>query len=112
MHSQKSFSHASFVAPSVPLPNGLIVGLVHMNLGKLLNPGQISDSGVNFTSVYVVVPVTVHISFSVPQANFEMLVTRCTALGNPPSRGNFSPCEQIRTQMLRQNKSSLAHAHY
>ena len=39
-------------------------------------------------------PVTVHMSFLLPQGNFERRVTRFTAPGNPPYRGNFSPCEQ------------------
>ena len=28
------------------------------------------------------------------RGNFERRVTRCTTPGNPPCRGNFSPCEQ------------------
>ena len=38
--------------------------------------------------------VTVHMSFSLPRGNFERRVTRCPTAGNPPCRGNFSPCEQ------------------
>ena len=51
--------------------------------------GQLTDPGVNFASV----PVTVLMSFSMHQANFERRVSHCTMLGNLPCRGNFSPCE-------------------
>ena len=57
-------------------------------------PGQLTDPGVNLASVHGLTPVTVHMSFSLPRGNFERRVTRCTTLGNPPCRGNFSPCEQ------------------
>ena len=62
--------------------------------GQLIAPGQLTDPGVNFASVHGLTPVTVHMSFSLPRGNFERWVTRCTTSGNPPSRGNFSPCEQ------------------
>ena len=39
-------------------------------------------------------PVTVHMSFSLPQGSFKRQVTRSIAPGNPPWRCNFSPCEQ------------------
>ena len=42
------------------------------------------------------------LSFS---GNFERQVTRCTTSGNPPCRGNFSPCKQ---KGLPRGKSSLA----
>ena len=58
--------------------------------GQLIAPGQLTDPGVNFDSVHDLKPVTVHMSFSLPRDNFE----RCTTPGNPPCRGNFSPCEQ------------------
>ena len=48
----------------------------------------------NFASVHGLTPVTVHMSLSLPRGNFERRVTRCTTPGNPPCRGNFSPCEQ------------------
>ena len=38
--------------------------------GQLIAPGQLTDPGVNFASVHGSTP------------------------GNPPCRGNFSPCEQ------------------
>ena len=62
--------------------------------GQLIAPGQLTDPGVNFASVHGLTPVTVHMSFSLPRGNFERRVTRCTTPGNPPCRGNFSPCEQ------------------
>ena len=64
-----------------------------MILGQLIAPGQLIDPGVNFASVHGLSPLTVHMSFSLPQGNFERRVY-CTTPGNPPCRGNFSPCEQ------------------
>ena len=69
-------------------------GPVHMIPGQLIAPGQLTDPGVNFASVHGLTPVTVHMSFSLPWGNFERRVTRCRIPGNPPCRGNFSPCEQ------------------
>ena len=69
-------------------------GPVHMILGQLIAPGQLTDPGVIFASVHGLMSVTVHMSFSLPRGNFERRVTRCTTPGNPPCRGNFSPCEQ------------------
>ena len=62
--------------------------------GQLIAPGQLTDPGVNFASVHGLTLVTVHMSFSLPRGNFESRVTRCPTPGNPPCRGNFSPCEQ------------------
>ena len=62
--------------------------------GQLIAPGQLTDPGVNFASVHGLTPVTVHMSFSLPRGNFEKRVTRSPTPGNPPCRGNFSPCEQ------------------
>ena len=70
------------------------LGPVHMIPGQLITPGQLTDPGVKFASVHGLTPVTVHMSFSLPRGNFERRVTRCTAPGNPPFRGNFSRCEQ------------------
>ena len=81
--------HGSKVDPGVSE-----LGPVHMIAGQLIAPGQLTDPGVNFASVHGLVPVTVHMSLSLPQGNFERQVTRCTTLDNPPCRGNFSPCEQ------------------
>ena len=78
--------------------------------GQLISPGQLTGPGVNFASVHGLTPVTVHMSFSLPRGNFEGQVTRCTTPGNPPYRGNFSPCEQ--NAKVARGKSSLAHAHY
>ena len=72
----------------------LLSGPVHMIPGQLIAPGQLNDPGVNFASVHGLTPVTVHMSFSLPRGNFERRVARCTTPGNPPWRGNFSPCEQ------------------
>ena len=62
--------------------------------GQLIVPGQLTDPRVNFASVHGLMPVTVPMSFSLPGGNFERRVSRCTIPGNPPCRGNFSPCEQ------------------
>ena len=70
------------------------LGPVHMIPGQLIAPGQLTDPWVNFASVHGLTPVTVHMSFSLPRGNFERWATRCTTPGNPPCRGNFSPCEQ------------------
>ena len=70
------------------------LGPVHMIPGQLIAPGQLTDPGVNFASVHGLTPVIVHMSFSLPPGNFERRLTRCTTPGNPPCRGNFSPCEQ------------------
>ena len=70
------------------------LGHVHMIPGQLIAPGQLTDPGVNFASVHGLTSVTVHMSFSLPRGNFERQVTRCPTPGNPPCRGNFSPCEQ------------------
>ena len=71
-----------------------LLGPVHMISGQLIAPGQLTDPGINFASVHGLTPVTVHMSFSLPRGNFERRVTLCTTPGNPPCRGNFSPCEQ------------------
>ena len=39
--------------------------------GQLIAPGQLTDLGVNFASVHGLTPVTVHMSFSLPQGNFK-----------------------------------------
>ena len=49
--------------------------------GQLIAPGQLTDPGVNFASVYSLTSVTVHTSFSLPRGNVERRVTRCTTLG-------------------------------
>ena len=65
-----------------------------MILGQLIALEQLTDPGVNLASVHGLMPATVNMSFSLPRDNFERRVTRCTTPGNPPCRGNFSPCEQ------------------
>ena len=62
--------------------------------GQLIAQGQLIDPRVNFASVHGLTPVTVHMSCSLPQGNFEKRVTLCTTT---PCRGNFSPCEQNAT---------------
>ena len=42
---------------------------------QLIAPGQLTHLGVNFASVYGLAPVTVHITFSLPQGDFERWVT-------------------------------------
>ena len=61
---------------------------------QLIAPEELTDPGVNFVSVHGLTPVNVHMSFSLPWGNFERRVTCCTTPDTPPSRGNFSPCEQ------------------
>ena len=78
--------------------------------GQLIDPGQLTDPGVNFASVHGLTPATVRMSFTLPRCNFERRVTLCATPGNPPCRGNFSPCEQ--NAKVARGKSSLAHAHY
>ena len=39
--------------------------------GQLIAPGQLTDPGDNFASVYGLTPATIHISFSLPRGNFE-----------------------------------------
>ena len=73
--------------------------------GQLIAPGQLTDPGVYFASVHGLTPVTVHMSFSLPRGNFERPVTRYTTPGNPPCRGNFSPCEQNAKVAPRQEQS-------
>ena len=62
--------------------------------GQLIASEQLTDPGVNFALVHGLTSVTVHMNFSLPRGNFERRVTRCTASGNRPCQGNFSPCEQ------------------
>ena len=54
--------------------------------GQLISPGQLTAFGVNFASVHGLAPVTVHISC-------PGMTSRGGLPGNPPCRGNFSPCE-------------------
>ena len=63
--------------------------------GQLIAPEQLTDSGVNFTSVHGLTSVTVHMSFSLLWSNFEVTFLHVN-----------------RTQKLPQGKGSLAHAHY
>ena len=93
-----------------PLAGNSLLGPVHMILGQLIASGQLTDPRVNFASVHGLTSVTVHMNFSLPRANFERWVTRCTIPGNRPCLGNFSPCEQ--NAKLPRGKSSLAHVHY
>ena len=43
--------------------------------GHLIAPGQLTDLGVNFASVYGLAFVTVQIRFSLPRGDFETRVT-------------------------------------
>ena len=71
--------------------------------GQLIAPGQLTGSGVNFASVHGLMPVTVHMSFSLPRGNFERRVTRLAEV---------TFLHVNKTQKLPWGKSSLAHAHY
>ena len=85
-------------------------GPVHMIPGQLIAPGQLTDPGVNFASLYGLTPVTVHMSFSLPRGNFERRLTivqhRVTRLAD------VTFLHVNRTQKLPLGKSSLAHARY
>ena len=61
---------------------------------RISDGGHLTDPGVHFALVHGLTPATVQMSFLLPWSNFEKRVSRCTAPGNPPCRGNFSPCEQ------------------
>ena len=56
--------------------------------------GQVNQPGFNTASVYGLTPVTVHMSFSLPEGNSKRRATRCSIPGNLPCRGNFSSCDQ------------------
>ena len=60
------------------------------------DPGQLTDPGVNFASVYGLTPVTVHMSFSLPRGNFERRVIIPVAQHRVIRlfEGNSSLCEQ------------------
>ena len=81
--------------------------------GQLIAPGQLTDPGVNFVSVHGLtpVPVTVHMSFSLPRGNFERR-------GLPVAQHGVTRLAEVtflhvnRTQKLPRGKSSLAHPHY
>ena len=93
------YDHVSKVHPTIDVfvfkyTLFVFLGPVHMIPGQLIAPGQLTDPGVNSASVHGLTPVNVHMSFSLPWGNFERRVTRCTTPGNPPRRGNVSPCEQ------------------
>ena len=75
--------------------------------GQLIALGQLTDHGVNFASVHGLMPVTVHMSFSLPRANFERRVTLCVT-----RLAEVTFLHVNRTQKLPRFKSSLVHAHY
>ena len=64
--------------------------------GQLIAPAQLTDPGVNFALVHDLMPITVHMSFSLPQGNFAEVTF----------------LHVNRMQKLPWGKSSLAHAHY
>ena len=74
-----------------------------MILGQIIGPGQFTDPKVNFASVHGLTPVTVQMSFSLPQGNFERRVTFLAKV---------TFLHVNRTQKLPWGKSSLAHAHH
>ena len=62
--------------------------------GQLIPPGQLTDPrGQLSLGAWSDARNCSH-EFSLPRGNFERRVTLCTTPGNPPCRGNFSPCEQ------------------
>ena len=56
----------------------LFQGSLSQSLRACSNEPGASDPGVNFASVCSLMPVIVHMSFSLPWGNFERRVTRCT----------------------------------
>ena len=78
--------------------------------GQLIAPGQLTDPGVNFASVYGLRPATVHMNFSLPGATsrggLPVVQHRVTRLAE------VTFLQVNRTQKLQRGKSSLAHAHY
>ena len=62
--------------------------------GATTLPGKMSGYEVYVASVYDLTSVTVQMSLSFPQGNFEKGVNRCLTPGNPPCPGNFSVCKQ------------------
>ena len=78
--------------------------------GQLIAPGQLTDPRVNFASVHGLMPVIVHMSFSLPGA---------TSRGRlPVAQHRVTRLAEVtflhvnRRQKLSRGKSSLAHAHY
>ena len=72
--------------------------------GQLITPGQLTDPEVNFASVHGLMPVTVHMSFSLPRANWRGCTTPVTSLAE------VAFLHVNRTQKLARGKSSFAHA--
>ena len=66
-----------------------LLGAVHMIPGQRIAPGQLTDPRVNFASVHGLTTVTVHMSFSFQQGNFERQVTLCTTPGTRLAEGTF-----------------------
>ena len=78
--------------------------------GQLIAPGQLTDPGVNFAPVHVLMPITVHMSLSLPQDNFER---RLPVVQHRVAHLPEVPFLHVnRTQKLPRSKSSFAHAHY
>ena len=75
--------------------------------GQLIALGQLTDTGVNFASVNGLTPVTVHMSFSLPEATSRggLLIVqhRATRLAE------VTFLHVNRTQKLPRGSSSLAH---
>ena len=63
--------------------------------GQLIAPGQLTDPARGQLCLGARSDAcNCSHEFFVARGNFERRVTRCTTPGNPPCRGNFSPCEQ------------------
>ena len=58
---------ASIVLGNQSSFDGSTLGPVRMIPGQLIAPGQLTDPGVNFASVYGLTLVTVHMNFSLPR---------------------------------------------
>ena len=84
----------------------MIFGPVHMIPGQW----QLTDPGVNFASVHGLMPVTVHMSFSLPWGNLERRLPVVQHRVNRLVEVTFLHVN--RTQKLPRGKSSLARAHY
>ena len=78
--------------------------------GQLIASGQLTDPGVNFTSVHCLTPVNVHMSFSLPRGTsrggLPFVQHRITLFAEV----NFLRVN--RTQKFPQGKSSHGHAYY
>ena len=71
---------------------------------QLIAPGQLTDPGVNFTSVHGLTPVTAHMSFRCPEA--------ASRGGLPVVQHRVTRLAEVTFLHVNRTQSSLAHAHY